>query len=341
MRRILIVAPSWVGDTVMAQPLFARLHERHRQLALDVLAPERAAALLAHMPEVADVLPHTFAHGELRLGDRYRLARAIRARAYDQAIVLPNSLKSALIPFLARIPLRTGFVGEMRRGLVNDARTLDPRAYPLMVERYALLGEAAGLPLTRPLAPPCLRVDPQASLAILERLGVSASQPAAALCVGAEYGPAKRWPAGRFAELAQALLRRGHAVWLIGSPKDAPVGAEIAQAAGQRVVNLCGRTDLEEAIGLLSHAAFVVTNDSGLMHVAAALGKPLVALYGSSTPAFTPPLSPTARVLSLNLPCSPCFKRECPLGHYGCLVGLSAERVLHALPPELLGPAAP
>ncbi len=322
----------------MAQPLFARLHERRQPLTLDVLAPERTAALLAHMPEVAEVLPHTFAHGDLKIRARHRLAREIRARGYDQAIVLPNSFKSALIPFLARIPLRTGFVGEMRRGLVNDARTLDPRAYPLMVERYALLGEEAQTPLTRPLAPPRLRVDPQATLAILEQLGVSASQPAAALCVGAEYGPAKRWPAGHFAKLAQALFRQGHAVWLVGSPKDAAVGAEIAQATGQRAVNLCGRTGLEEAIGLLSHAAFVVTNDSGLMHVAAALGKPLVALYGSSTPAFTPPLSPTARVLSLGLPCSPCFKRECPLGHYGCLTGLSPERVLEAIPPELLGP---
>lgn len=327
MAKILVIAPSWVGDAVLAQPLLKRLHERHRELTLDVLAPPWTHPLFARMPEVHSTIDSPFGHGELALKRRYTLARSLAARHYEQAIVLPNSFKSALIPFLAGIPVRTGFVGEARWGLLNDARRLDKRALPLMVERFALLAEAPGDGIKRPLATARLKVDAAQRADTLTRLGLVLRRPAAVLCPGAEYGPAKRWPPKYFAELAQKLAAAGFDVWLVGSANDAAIGGEIARSGGNSCSDLCGKSTLAEAIDLMSCAALVVSNDSGLMHVAAALDKPLTAIYGSSSPAFTPPLSARARVVRLDLPCSPCFQRECPLGHFNCMLQLTPEQV--------------
>jgi heptosyltransferase-2 len=282
------------------------------------------------MPEVASVHDLPFAHGELALGRRYALARGLAPRGYTQAIVLPNSFKSALIPFVARIPIRTGFVGEARYGLLNDARKLDRAALPLMVERFAVLADDAGAPV-RPLAPLALTVDRAARDATLARLGLSATPRVAMLCPGAEYGPAKRWPAEYFGELARRLAADGWQVWIAGSSKDAAIGKAIIEAGGGAGVNLCGRTTLAEAIDLMSCAGCVISNDSGLMHVAAALDRPLTALYGSSSPAFTPPLSAHARIVKIDIACSPCFKRECPLGHFNCMRQLTPDAVWREL----------
>ena len=327
MSRILIVAPSWVGDAVLAQPLFKRLHERHADLTLDVLAPPWTRALFARMPEINSSIDSPFRHGELALRRRYALGRSLAAHRYNQAIVLPNSFKSALIPCFAGIPLRTGFVGEARWGLLNDARWLDKQALPLMVERFALLAEAAGDAIKRPRAAAQLKVEHAQRAATLRKLGLDPRHPVAVLCPGAEYGPAKRWPPEYFAELARKLAASGCEVWLAGSPQDAPVGDEVARAGGNACINLCGKTTLAEAIDVLSCAALIVSNDSGLMHIAAALDKPLTAIYGSSSPAFTPPLCARAQIVRLDLPCSPCFQRECPLGHFNCMRQLTAQQV--------------
>jgi len=325
MTRILVVAPSWVGDAVLAQPMLRRLRERRRDAALDVLAPAWTGALFARMPEVDATIDCPFAHGELALKRRYALARELAQRHYAQALVLPNSFKSALIPFFAGISLRTGYVGEARWGLLNDARRLDRAALPLMAERFALLAEAPGDAVSRPLAPARLAIDEKQRAQAIARLGLELSRPVAVLCPGAEYGPAKRWPPAHFAELAQRLAAAGYSVWLAGSAQDAPAGEDIARRS--TATNLCGKTTLAEAIDLMSCAALVVSNDSGLMHVAAALGKPLTAIYGSSSPAFTPPLSARARIVRLDLPCSPCFERECPLGHFNCMRQLAPQQV--------------
>ena len=327
MPRILIVAPSWVGDAVLAQPLLKRLHERHRELTLDVLAPPWTRVLFERMPEVHATVDSPFDHGELALRRRYAFGRGLATQHYDQAIVLPNSFKSALIPFFARIPRRTGYVGEARWGLLSDARRLDKRALPLMVERFALLAEDAGNPLKRPLAAARLAVNDAQRAATLAKLGLAPKRQVAVLCPGAEYGPAKRWPPNYFAALAQKLSAAGFDVWLAGSANDTAIGDEIARGGGDACVNLCGRSSLSEAIDLLSCAALVVSNDSGLMHIAAALDKPLIAIYGSSSPGFTPPLSARARIVRLELPCSPCFRRECPLGHFNCMMQLSPAQV--------------
>jgi heptosyltransferase-2 len=330
MRRILVVGPSWIGDTLLAQPLFRLLHERHQALALDVLAPAWTLPLVARMSEVRRAILHPVRHGELGLAARRRLGHELRGEEYDQAIVLPNTFKSALVPWFAGIRVRTGYRGEMRWGLVNDLRRLDEEALPQLAQRYAALGIAAGeapppLPRTR------LEVNDGARAATLRKLGLAPEGPVAALCPGAEYGPAKRWPAAHYAELARLLAGSGHEVWLIGSHKDAAIGAEIAGMSAGAARNLCGRTSLDEAVDLLASADVVVSNDSGLMHVAAALGRPLVALYGSSSPSFTPPLSESARILKLDLACSPCFRRECPLGHFNCMRQIAPQRVVDAI----------
>jgi heptosyltransferase II len=330
--RILVVAPSWVGDTVMAQPMFRLLHERHADLALDVLAPPFTLPLLTRMPEVRLGIAAHFGHGELKFAARRRLARELRAGHYDQAIVLPNSLKSALIPWLAQIPVRTGFRGEMRYGLLNDLRKLDHRALPKMVQRFAALALDCGADLPQPLPAPRLSPDSDNLKEIVQKQQLTLIKPVAVFCPGAEYGPAKRWPAEHFGALATCAVQQGYAVWLIGSPKDTGIGEDIVRASDGACVNLCGKTPLEDAIDLISAASLVITNDSGLMHVAAALGPPLLALYGSSSPAFTPPLSEQAKIIKIDIACSPCFKRECPLGHFNCMRQLTPALVAKQLP---------
>ena len=326
--KVLVVAPSWIGDMVLAQPLLKLLHARHAGLALDVLAPRWTLPLLGRMPEVRLAITSPFTHGDLKLGERYSLGRTLAREGYDQVIMLPNTFKSALAPFFARIPVRTGYIGEMRHWLLNDARRLDKARLPQIAQRYAELGLPRGEELKPPLPTLALQVDETERRAVISRLGLDRGRPAAALCPGAEFGPAKRWPARYFAELAQGLAAHGCAIWLIGSQNDREAGAEIERAAGGVCRNLCGETTLTEAIDLLASCSLVVSNDSGLMHVAAALGRPLVALYGSSSPDYTPPLSADARVLKLDLPCSPCFQRECPLGHFNCMMQLTPDKVL-------------
>ena len=326
-QRILIVAPSWVGDAVLSQPLLCRLKARFPDCDIDVLAPPWTRAVYERMPQVAAVRDLPFAHGELALRKRYALAQSLRQHAYDACYVLPNSLKSALVPFFAGIPRRTGYVGEARWGLLNDARRLDAQALPLMIERFAALAEDANTGAVRALAEVSLRVDAAARDAALARLGLSTAKAVAVLCPGAEYGPAKRWPVEYFGTLAQRFSAAGWQVWIAGSKKDAPVGDDIVRHAEGQCINLCGKTSLAEAIDLMSCASHVVSNDSGLMHVAAALDRPLTAIYGSSSPAFTPPPSAHARIVRTGIECSPCFKRECPLGHFKCMRDLDVDRV--------------
>ena len=308
MQRILVVAPNWIGDALMAQPLLARLREKRPGVQVHMLAPEWVAPVARRMPEVDEVIPVPFRHGALQLGSRWRLARDLKARAYDEAIVLPNSWKSALVPFLAAIPRRTGYIGEARYGLLNQLHRNPDRE---MRRHYARLGDddAVKVPEVR------LRADPAQSATTRERFGIQGRY--AVLCPGAEYGPAKRWP--YFADLAGRI---GMPVVLLGSAKDA------AAAAGIGGTNLVGKTTLDEAIDLIAGAELIVSNDSGLMHVAAALGRPLVALFGSSSPEKTPPQPGRSHVLWLKVECSPCYERECPLGHFRCMREMSVDRVL-------------
>jgi heptosyltransferase-2 len=329
----LIVGPSWLGDAVMMGSLIQRLKAAAPARPITVLTPAHLEDLVRRLPGVDSTLINPFAHGALQLGERARFGRALSGR-FATAIVLPHSWKSALVPLFAGVARRIGFVGEARYGVLTDARPLDEAALPRMVNRFALLAEPPGVAAPAETPTPRLTPDAAETSAALARFGLDGGARAVALCVGAEYGPAKRWPAAHFAALARALGAAGHAVWLIGGPGDAPIGAEVARLA-PGVADLTGRTTLGQAIDLVAGAAAVVTNDSGLMHVAAALARPLVALYGSTSPAFTPPLEARAVILSENLDCSPCFERVCPLGHFRCLNDLAPGRVLAAVEEQL------
>lgn len=330
-KKILIISPSWIGDCVMTQPLYRRLHELHPGCTIDVFAPKWSMAVFERMPEISGILENPFGHGALALRERWRVGKELGQRGYDQVIVLPGSLKSAIIAFATGIKQRTGYVGESRYLLLNDIRKLDKAALPLMVDRYTALAHPSQADFNGHSSQPTFQIKPESRQAALSAHGLDLNRPVLAFCPGAEYGPAKRWPAAHFAELGRRYLAEGWQVWLFGSHKDAPIAAEINALSDGLCVDLCGKTTLSEAIDLLSCADSVVCNDSGLMHLAAALGRPLAAVYGSSSADHTPPLSNKAKIVSLHLECAPCFKRECPLGHTDCLNKLLPQQVADAL----------
>ncbi|PXX96604.1 lipopolysaccharide heptosyltransferase II [Halomonas sp. LBP4] len=328
--RILVVGPSWVGDMVMAQSLLMTLKARHPGCRIGVVAPAWSRPILERMAEVDEVACLETGHGEFGWRARRALARDLRGR-FDRAIVLPRSWKSALVPFLAGIPRRIGFTGEQRYGLLNDRRRLDKTVLDQTVKRFVALGLPAvqAEPGTFAIPPPRLAVDADNLDELRAALGLS-SRPAIGMMPGAEYGPAKQWPLAYFRELAARLVTEGFEVRVLGGPKDEAAGETIS--AGQaHVHNLCGRTRLADAVDLLADCRQVVTNDSGLMHVAAAVGTRVQAIYGSSSPRYTPPLTDNAEIHYLGLSCSPCFERTCPLGHTHCLVQLPPERLLKAV----------
>lgn len=343
--RILIVAPSWVGDAILSEPLVALLRDPYEDPIVDVLVAPWCAPVYARMRGIRRIVMSPFAHGKLDIAARKSLAGELKSEGYTHAFVLPNSWKSALVPFLARIPKRVGYKGEARWGLLTDARPLDQKGVPRLVDRFAALAVPRGGLVPMPPSP-VLVPDAANRSAALRALNLKTDRPVVVLCPGAEYGPAKRWPPNQFAELAAMLLRDGLQVWIVGSPNDRMAADAVLNSLGEnihKVRDLTGRTDLGTAIDVLSLASLVVSNDSGLMHAAAAVGVPLVALFGSSSPAYTPPLSPLAHIAKIDIACSPCFQRECPLGHFKCMRELKppivynlARTALPAyIPPEL------
>lgn len=322
---ILVIGPSWIGDMVMAQSLFMTLKRRQPEVMIDVVAPAWSLPVIARMPEIREAIISPTEHGEFALGKRRRLGQSLRERHYQQSIVLPRSFKAALVPWFAKVPLRTGFRGEMRYGFLNDIRDLDKRVLDQTVKRFVALGLARGeVPKALPF--PVLHSSTLQQGKARAELGLNDERPAVALMPGAEYGPAKCWPLTHFAELAVGLDKAGFAVWILGSGKDRAAGEDIA--ANSPAINLCGRTRLEQAIDLLAYCSHAVSNDSGLMHVAAAVGIKVVAIYGSTSPGFTPPLTSKAAIQYLGLECSPCFRRECPLGHLRCLTEIQPATIL-------------
>lgn len=323
---------------VMAQSLLKTLKVANPDCTIDVLAPPWSAPLLARMPEVAKSIPLPLEHGQFGLMTRYKIGRQLRIEGYLRAIILPNSWKSALIPLFAGITLRTGYIGECRWGLLNDARKLDKTKLTMTVQRFVALGlpsEATGSPAKFDY--PEITQDKESQQTVARKFGLNLAAKILALCPGAEYGPSKRWPAAYFAEVAGEKLNQGWQVWLMGSAKDNASAEEINRLTGYKCHDFTGKTALIEAIDLISMADCVVANDSGLMHLAAALQKKVVALYGSTSPSMAPPLNQNAAILSLNLACSPCRKRVCPLypenhpEHTRCLTGIKPGQVIELI----------
>lgn len=334
-RTVLVVGPSWVGDMVQAQIFLTTLLDRGDATAVDVVAPPGSFPILERIPEVRERFLLSTAHGELGLGSRWALARELRSRRYDQAYVLPSSLKSALLPALARIRVRTGHRGEFRYGLLNDVRPLEPQPRDRNVRGYLGLIGAADLD---PLPTPRLRVDVDNQRALLGRLDLDPAARVAALAPGAAAGPAKRWPVESFRELAHRLSGSGRTVWILGGPGEVELGEEIARGSETTVRNLCGHTSLTDAVDLLALAEVTVSNDSGLGHVAGAAGSPVVVPFGPTSPDHSAPLAVRSEHLYLGLECSPCFEATCPLGHHRCLRDIRVEDVLRRVEEVSQGP---
>ncbi len=334
--RTLVIAPNWIGDAVMAQPLLRLLKQQHPERPIDVLAPAWVAPVLRAMQEVDTVLGTPFRHGALQLRERWRFARELKQRGYAEAYVLPNTLKFALIPWLAGIPRRIGYKGESRYGLINVMHRDDPMHPRAMVPFYAALAAPPSAQPPAGLPRPVLKLADGQIAAVLKELGLHQDKPVLVFSPGAEFGNAKRWPTSHFAELANTVLASNPEVQvvLLGSGKDQAVCAEIS-ALSPRVRSLAGRTSLDQAVALIAQASAVVSNDSGLLHIASALNRPVIAIYGPTDPDHAPPFSDIARSLSLRLPCAPCRQRECPLGHHDCMQKLGSDIVWQELQPML------
>ncbi|MCW9023532.1 MAG: lipopolysaccharide heptosyltransferase II [Gammaproteobacteria bacterium] len=326
-RRYLITGPAWVGDMVMAQSLFMTIKQKYPDAVIDVLAPDWSLPLLERMPEIHRAISVPVGHGEFGLLARFKIGRSLRANNYTHAIVLPRSFKSALIPFFAGARTRIGYRGEMRFGLLNDIRKLDKSILKQTVQRYVALGLERDEALPPAIIPePHLQVDNSNQERLVQEFGLTTDKPVVGMMPGAEYGPAKCWPIENFAKTAADLNAKGLQVWVFGSQKEFDLGAQI-EGSSPDIKNLCGKTQLVDVVDLIGLTESVVSNDSGLMHVACATGRKVIAIYGSTDPAYTPPLSNKAKIVYLGLECSPCFERTCRFGHYDCLKKIDPERI--------------
>jgi len=337
-QRTLVISPNWIGDAVMAQPLLQFLRAQQPDRPIDVLAPTWVAPVWRAMAEVDTVIETPFRHGALQLRERWRFARDLRRRGYADAYVLPNTLKFALIPWLAGIPRRVGYLGEMRYGLLNVLHHDDKNAPRPMVAFYAALAQPPAFAVITPLPKPALSITSAQISTVMAEVGLDHSGMLVAFAPGSEFGSAKRWPTTHFAELAKAVrvAHPGARILLLGSAKDRPVCDEIV-AHTPFVQNLAGVTSLGQALTLIARADAVVSNDSGLLHIASALNRPVIALYGPTDPLHAPPFSTIAASLSLHLECAPCRQRECPLGHHHCMQNMPPRMVWSALQVMLPG----
>jgi heptosyltransferase-2 len=315
---ILIIGPTWVGDMVMAQTLFIALKDLYPNSSMDVMAPAWSQGLVSRMPQIRRLIVSPFTSGDVDFTERWRLGRELRGR-YDHAIVLPGSWKSALVPFFAGIARRTGYLREMRYGLLNDIVDLPAASKRKTAQNYFRLARGGEFQNPR------LTVDPENQSSLVEQHALDLDK-LVAFMPGAEFGASKRWPGGHYAELARKLIKAGLQVVLLGSHKDKDVTGEIAQLA-PGALDLAGKTTLEDVVDIIASAKLAVTNDSGLMHVAAAVGVPTIAIYGSTSPSNTPPLTDKGQLIWLGLECSPCHQRTCPLGHNNCMKLIDADRV--------------
>ncbi|PJE78682.1 ADP-heptose--LPS heptosyltransferase 2 [invertebrate metagenome] len=333
--KYLIVGPSWVGDMVMSQSLYITLKTLAPNAIIDVLAPAWSRPIIERMPQVRRSIVMPVGHGQMALRLRKNIGQSLQEEHYNHAIVLPNSFKSALIPWWAKIPVRTGWHGEMRYGLINDRRKLDKFLLPRMVDRYVALAYPANSAITCTAPAPNLHVPQAQKEETLNRYGLALHRPVLGLCPGAEFGPSKQWPVGYYGEVADIMLEKGWQVWLFGSKNDRNTTECIRECIPDTLQpychNLAGKTSLADAVNLLASTHAVVSNDSGLMHIAAALNRPLVAIYGSTSATHTPPMNNNNDILTSELKCSPCFKRECPLKHHNCMKQLVPGMVIASL----------
>ena len=323
----LILGPAWLGDIIMSHALVQYIHKKQPESIIDILLPSPFSPIATRMSHINQCIINPLQHKELSLKKRYQLAQSIKHR-YHRAYILKNSLKSALIPWWAKIPCRSSWLGEHRYGLINDIHKLQPNIHTTMVERFLLLACPKGEPLPnyREFLPK-LDTNDQAQAQSIHKHKLHTKRPITILCPGAAYGPAKRWPVAHFTKLAKMRVALGEQVWVMGSSQEADLGQAIVSQLAQHGCNLCGHTSLIEAIDLISLAQAVISNDSGLMHMAAATQTPVIGLYGATSEHFAPPLSAKSACLFTSPPCRPCKKRTCRFGHYQCLTDITPAMV--------------
>ncbi len=334
--KILIVAPSWVGDLVITQALFKLLKAtlyNNNTPHLTILANAWTLDILKRMPEVDDIIENPFKHKELAIIKRIQFGYQLRKYNFNQAIIIPNSFKAVIVPFVAKIPMRTGFVGEMRYGLLNNIYRLHKQSLPQMIDRVCALANYGKKAINPPY--PQLIVDSSNQQQLIKKFKINSNKSIIAFCPGAEYGPSKQWLSQNFAKLANLLLLKNYIILILGSSNDLTTANEIitlAQINPSLLINLCGLTSLSDTVDLLALANYTITNDSGLMHIASSVGSHIIAIYGSSSPAFTPPLTTKKNINYKHLACSPCFLRTCKYGHYNCLRFITAEHINNLIP---------
>lgn len=340
MPRILVIAPHWIGDAVMSLPLITLIHTKFPNSSIDVLCTPWVGSIYRASPAVETIVERDFQHGALQWSLRRSTARELKKQAYDMAFVLPNSMKSALIPWLAGIPTRIGYQGEYRFGLINVSLPNPSRqARTPMMEHYAKLLGGALDQISNPqnLPSPKLSIDSTLTQWARGRIEEIGGVPLYVFAPGAEYGSAKRWPTSHFAQLANQILEGNPdaKIIILGSRADHVLGQEIVQSTNlsDRIHNWCGAIRLDQSMALIAQSTCLISNDSGLMHIGAALSIPQIAIFGSSNPKHTPPLSPKAQIIWLGLDCSPCYQRTCPLGHLNCLNQIDSQRVYSMLTP--------
>ncbi len=332
--RLLIIAPNWIGDAIMAHPLIQLLHQQNPAAVIDVLAAPVVAPVCRAMPEVNEVMITPFRHGALQLRQRWQFAQQLKQRHYQAAYVLPNTIKYALIPWLAGIPLRVGYKGESRYGLINRMHFDEQPPRPMQRFYAALAVPAKAYTELGPIPLPRLHINSDTQLSVAHKFALQATLRWLSFAPGAEFGPAKRWPASHFAELARLALQADANLGLIllGSAKEAEASAEImailaehfsVDELARRCRNLASTTSLSEALAILAQSTAVVANDSGLLHMASALNRPVLACYGPTDPEHAPPFSERSLAWSLRLDCAPCKQRTCPLGHQACMQNLA------------------
>lgn len=331
--KLLIVGPSWVGDAVMSQTLLKLLKNNKEPLSIDILAPSWASPIFKRMREVNEVIEMPFTHGDIKIKERKKFSDQIKKNNYDQAIVLPNSLKSALIPYFAGIPRRTGWRGEMRYFLLNDLRRLSKAVYPRMVDRFCALGLNPGEQLSQ-IDYPSLDVNIENISDLQSEFEIKEESKILAICPGAEFGPAKRWPSISFSEVAQHYLDKNWTVLCLGSEKDVQISEDIRRnlkGDTHNFIDASGKTDIVDAVDMLSISSLVLTNDSGLMHIASAVNVPLIALFGPTSPEFTPPLGKNSFILRKIDGYIRNRIGDLPDGHHSSMVAIKPDEVIKKL----------
>lgn len=321
---ILIIGPAWIGDMIMSQALYKLLKQQDPDVQIDVMGPGWSLPIVARMPEVRQGLELPMGHGQFSLRSRWRLGRSFRGK-YDRVIVLPRTFKTAFIAWATGAKHRVGFKGELRSWMLTFSFK---RPDVSTAERYLSLANGR-VPASIPV--PLLVTDPAAGQALLQDLSASKNKSYIAVAPGAEFGTAKRWPVRHYAALVDLLAAKGIGVVVLGSAADSEVGEELAALAKSPVLNACGKTTLANVVDLISACAGVVANDSGLMHMSAAIGLPLVAVYGSTSPKLAFPLSEKSAIEILDLECMPCAARHCPLEHHNCMEQLPPQQIFDRL----------